>query len=97
MLAVTKFYYSIKLDTHAHTHTLPAFQHAPSLDTLLCRFGVEPAYLSSVEAKLVRQNGPLKTELAGNLLQCFQVNHSILKKEKKIIIINKMSLLIEAT
>lgn len=65
---------------HTCTHTVPALQHAPSLDTLLCRFGVKSPYLSSVEAKLIRQDRPLKSELAGNLLQRLQVNYSVLKK-----------------
>lgn len=66
--------------TVLHMDTVPAFQHGPSLDTLLCRFGVEPPYLGSVEAKFICQNCPLKTKLTGNLLQCLQVNYSILKK-----------------
>lgn len=69
--------------TCTYTHIVPAFQHGLSLDTLLCRFAVEPPYFSSVEAKLIRQNCPLKTKLHGNLLQCLQVNYSILKKKKK--------------
>ena len=69
---------------NAQTNTLPAFQHGPRLDMPLCRFVVESAYLSSVEAKLVRQNCPLKTKLAGNLLQCLQVNYSILKTSASI-------------
>lgn len=76
-LTVTKSYH-IKL-RHTRTHTVPVFQHGPSLDTLLCRFGVESPYITSIEAQLIRQNCPLKTKLAGNLLQCLQVNYSILK------------------
>lgn len=72
--------------THRHhhsyimnnTHTVPAFQHGPSLDTLLCRFGMKPPYLDSAEAKLIRQNCPLKTKLPGKLLQSLQVYYSIL-------------------
>lgn len=67
---------------HKCTHTVPAFQHGSSLDTLLCRFAVEPPYLSSGEAKLIRQNSPLKTKLPGNLLQRLQVNYSILNKKQ---------------
>lgn len=52
-----------------YTQTLPAFQHGLGLDTLLCRAGVEASYLSSVEAKLICQNCPLKTKLPGSLLQ----------------------------
>lgn len=40
---------------------------------------MEASDLGSVEAKLIRQNCPLKAELTGNLLQCLQVNYSVLK------------------
>ncbi len=66
-----------------HTHSpVPALQHGPGLDTLLCRLGVEPPDLGSVEAKLIRQHCPLKTKLPGNVLQRLQVNYSILKQKQ---------------
>lgn len=74
-------------DTHTHTHaahTVPAFQHGPSLDDFFCRSDVESPDFSSVETQFIRQYCPLKTKLAGNFLQGLQVNYSILKKGKSI-------------
>lgn len=68
---------------HSQTRIIPAFQHVPGLDFLLCGFGVEPADLRSGEAEFISHNRPLKTQLAGDLLHCLQVDNSILEKTQQ--------------
>lgn len=74
----------IHSDTHMQTHTVPAFQHGPSLDDFFCRSNVESPDFSSVETQFIRQYCPLKTKQAGNFLQCLQVNYSILEKKENL-------------
>lgn len=80
ILQYRMYYIHNEIDTHMQTHTVPAFQHGPSLDDFFCRSDVESLDFSSVETQFICQYCPLKTKLAGNFLQCLQVNYSILKK-----------------